>query len=108
MAVVECAGSCDPSVISSMISLCTHPLPQYNIGSDECNSITGLAGVCLNVMLRCHQKTELPTSFVDELTQFYVVIQQKIKKCYHKKLLLLLAAPSVVSLYVTASQHVPE
>jgi len=108
VAVLECAGSCDPSVISLMMSSCTQPLPQYGVGSDECNTIIGLVGVCLNVVLKNHHKTGLPQSFVDELTQFYVVIQQKLKKCYRKRLSLLLSIPSVVLVYVTASQHVPE
>ncbi|XP_065909169.1 unhealthy ribosome biogenesis protein 2 homolog isoform X2 [Dysidea avara] len=108
VALLECAGSCDPSVMSLMMSLCTHPLPQYGIGSDKCNTIIGLANVCLNVVLKeCH-KTGLPQSFVDELTQFYVVVQQKIMKCYHKKLSLLLSTPSVVLVYVTASRHLPD
>jgi len=107
VAVLECAGSCDPPVMPLMMS-CTHPLSQYNIDSDKCNTIIGLAGVCLNVVLKSHHKSGLPQSFVDELTQFYVVIQQKIKKCYRKRLSMLLSTPSVVLVYVTASRHVPE
>lgn len=105
--LLECAASCDPSVMSSTIATCTQLLPQHVINSHVFNSITEIANTSLKAVLR-ENKPPLPEALQQEISQFYHVIQKIISKACKKKFTALLSSPVLISLYVTATPIVPE
>ena len=106
-ALLECAASCDPSVMSSVIAMCTQAMPQHAIDSHAFNIITEIATTSLNTILK-NVKLPLPEALQQEVCQFYHVIQKIIRKACKKKFNMLLSSPSLISLYVTATPVVPE
>lgn len=106
-ALLECAASCDPSVIPSVIAMCTQVMPQYAIDSHAFNIITEIATTSVNAVLK-NVKLPLPEALQYEACQFYHVIQKIICKACKKKFNMLLSSPSLISLYVTATPVVPE
>jgi len=106
-ALLECAASCDPSVISSVIMWCTQLISHRAIGSHAFNIITEIANTTLNAVLR-NIKPPLPEALWQEIRQFYHVVQQIIHKTYKKKFTVLLSSPTLISLYVTTTPLMPE
>lgn len=105
-ALLECAVSCDPSMMSSVIAKCTQSMPQHVIDSHAFNVITEIASTSLNAVLK-DVKLPLPEALEQDISQFYHVIQQIIRKACKKKFTTLLSSPSLISLYVTATPVVP-
>lgn len=106
-ALLECIASCDLSVMSSVIAMCSQLIPQHVIDSHVFNVITEIANISLHAILK-EIKLPLPEALQQEVTQFYHVIQQIICKACRKKFTVLLSSPSLISLYVTTTPIVPE
>ena len=106
-AILECAASCDPSVMSSVIAMCTQLIPQHVMNTHAFNVITEIANTSLHAILK-ETKLPLPEALQQEVSQFYHVIQQMIRKTCKKKFTALLSSPSLISLYVTATPVVLE
>lgn len=106
-ALLECIASCDPSVMSSVITMCSQSIPQHVINSHVFNVITEIANTSLHAILK-EIKLPLPEALQQEVTQFYHVIQQIIRKACKKRFTVLLPSPSLISLYVTVTPVVPE
>ena len=106
-ALLECTASCDPSVMSSVIAVCTQLMSQHVIDSHAFNIITDIANTSLNAILK-DIKLPVHEAFRLEVSQLYHVIQQIIRKACKKKFTTLLLSPSLISLYVTATAVVPE
>ena len=106
-ATLECTASCDPPVISSVIAMCTQQITQHSIDSNTFSVITEIANTSLNAIIK-EIKLPLPEALQQDVSQFYHVIQQIIRKACKKKFTTLLSFPSLISLYVTATSSVPE
>ena len=106
-ALLECAASCDPSVMSSVIMTCTQLISQHAIDSHVFNVITEIANTSVKAVLK-ETKLLLPEALQQEISQFYHVIQQIIRKTCKKKFTTLLATPTLISLYVTATPVVAQ
>ena len=106
-ALLECAVSCDPSVTSPVIAMCTQLMSQHVIGSHAFNIITDIANTSLNAVLK-NIKLPLQETLQLEVSQLYHAIQQIIYKACKKKFTTLLSTPSLISLYVTATPVVSE
>lgn len=105
-ALLECAASCDPSVMSSVIATCTQTIHQHVINSHMFNVITEIAITSLSAILR-DIKLPLPEALQQEVSQLYHMIQQIIHKACKKKFTILLST-LLISLYTTATPVVPE
>lgn len=106
-ALLECTASCDPSVMSSVITLCTQFMSQHIIDGHAFNIITDIANTSLNAVLKTI-KLPLHEALQLEVSQLYHAIQQIIRKACKKKFTSLLSSPSLISLYVNATPVVPE
>ena len=106
-ALLECAASCDSSVMSSVIAMSTQLIPQHVVNSHAFNVITEIANTSLHAVLK-EIKLPLPETLQQEVSQFYHVIQQIIHKACKKQFTALLSSSSLISLYVTVTPVVPE
>ena len=106
-ATLVCTASCDPSVMSSVITICTQRITQHSIDSHAFSVITEIASTSLNAIIK-EIKLPLPEAISRDVSQLYHVIQQIIRKACKRKFTMLLSSPSLISLYITATSIVSE